>query len=125
MACFMLLFLLLPGALAGSLTTHPEVLAMAATLIPIAGVFQIGDGLQVVAIGCLRGLGDVRSPVVANVLGFWVVGLPLGCWFAFGLDWGPAGLWWGLVLGLFVVAAGLLVVLRWRLQERRERLAVE
>jgi multidrug resistance protein, MATE family len=125
MTCFMLLFLLLPGVLAGSLTTHPEVLAMASTLIPIAGVFQIGDGLQVVAIGCLRGLGDVRSPVIANVVGFWVVGLPLGCWFAFGLEWGPAGLWWGLVLGLFVVAAGLLVVLRWRLLERRERLAVE
>ncbi len=125
MTAFMLLFLLLPGVLAGWFTGHAGVLAIAVALIPIAGVFQIGDGLQVVSIGCLRGLGDVRSPVVANFLGFWVLGLPLGCWLAFGLGWGPAGFWWGFVLGLFVVAAGLLLVLHWRLQERRERLSVE
>lgn len=125
MTGFMLLFLLLPWQLAGLLGKHDDVLAVAATLIPIAGVFQIGDGLQVVAIGCLRGLGDVRSPVVANAVGFWVVGLPLGCWLAYGLGWGPAGFWWGLVLGLFVVAGGLLLVLHWRLQERRGRLSVE
>jgi len=121
----MLLFLLLPGALARLLCTHDEVLAMAVTLIPIAGVFQIGDGLQVVAIGCLRGLGDVRSPVLANFFGFWVLGLPLGCWLGFGLGAGPAGLWWGLVLGLFAVAGVLLVVLHWRVQERRGRLAAD
>ena len=125
MTGFMLLFLLLPGALARLLCTHDEVLAMAVTLIPIAGVFQIGDGLQVVAIGCLRGLGDVRSPVLANFFGFWVLGLPLGCWLGFGLGAGPAGLWWGLVLGLFAVAGVLLVVLHWRVQERRGRLAAD
>ena len=125
MSGFMLLFLLVPGVLAGWFTGHAEVLAVAVALIPIAGVFQIGDGIQVVAIGCLRGLGDVRSPVVANFVGFWVLGLPLGCWLAFGRGWGPAGFWWGLVLGLFVVAGGLLLVLHWRLQERRERLRVE
>jgi MATE family multidrug resistance protein len=88
-------------------------------------VFQIGDGIQVVAIGCLRGLGDVRSPVVANAIGFWVLGLPLGCWLGFSLGHGPAGFWWGLVLGLFVVAAGLLWVLRWRLRRGIERLAID
>jgi MATE family multidrug resistance protein len=125
MSGFMLLFLLAPLALAGLLTRHADVLAMAVVLIPIAGVFQIGDGLQVVAIGCLRGLGDVHSPVVANFVGFWVLGLPLGCWLGFGLGGGAAGLWWGLVLGLFVVAGGLLLVLHWRVQERRQRLSVE
>ena len=125
MTGFMLLFLLAPAWLAGWMTTQPRHLAMAVALIPIAGVFQIGDGIQVVAIGCLRGLGDVRSPVVANAIGFWVLGLPLGCWLGFSLAHGPAGFWWGLVLGLFVVAAGLLWVLRWRLQRRIERLAVD
>lgn len=125
MTGFMLLFLLAPGWLAGLLTAQPEQFAMAVALIPIAGVFQIGDGVQVVAIGCLRGLGDVRSPMWANVLGFWVLGLPLGCWFAFGLAGGPAGLWWGLVLGLFVVAIALLLVLRLRTREGRTRLVAD
>ena len=125
MSGFMLLFLLCPGTLAGLITAQPEHLAVAALLIPIAGVFQIGDGVQVVAIGCLRGLGDVRSPMLANVLGFWVIGLPLGCWLAFTREQGPAGFWWGLVLGLFVVAVGLLFVLRLHLQRGRQRLSVD
>ncbi|MBL8756648.1 MAG: MATE family efflux transporter [Planctomycetes bacterium] len=125
MAGFMLLFLLLPGPLAGLLTSQPEHLAMAAVLIPIAGVFQIGDGLQVAAIGSLRGLGDLRSPVVANVVGFWLLGLPLGLWLANTWALGAAGLWWGLVGGLFVVAGGLLFVLRRRLRVDHHRLRVD
>ncbi|MCR9246709.1 MAG: MATE family efflux transporter [bacterium] len=125
MTLFMIAFLLWPGPLARLLGEHENALAVAIALIPIAGVFQIGDGLQVVAVGCLRGLGDLRSAVVANVIGFWVLGLPLGCLFTFGLGFGPEGLWWGLVLGLSGVAAILLVVLRWRTQSRRERLAAD
>jgi MATE family multidrug resistance protein len=122
MTGFMALFLLLPEPLARVLTDQPRHLAWAAALVPIAGVFQIGDGVQVVAIGCLRGLGDVRSPMWANVVGFWLIGLPLGCALGLAGDGGPAGLWWGLVVGLFLVAASLLLVLRARLAEGRRRL---
>jgi MATE family multidrug resistance protein len=122
MTACMLLFLSCPAWLAGRLTIDPGQLAVAAALIPIAGVFQIGDGVQVVAIGCLRGLGDVHSPLWANVVGFWLLGLPLGCLFAFG-GGGPAGIWWGLVVGLFTVAGGLLFVLRLRLRTLQRRLA--
>jgi MATE family multidrug resistance protein len=125
MSGFMLLFLLMPGTLAGLLTKQPEHLALAVILIPIAGVFQIGDGLQVAAIGSLRGLGDLRSPVVANVIGFWLLGLPLGLWLAHSWELGAAGLWWGLVGGLFVVAGGLLYVLRLRLAVDHRRLHVD
>lgn len=125
MSAFMLLFLLLPGILARAMSGHEAVVQVAIALIPIAGAFQIGDGLQVVAIGCLRGLGDTRSPLLANVCGFWLIGLPLGCWLAFGNGAGPAGLWWGLVAGLFLVAAALILVLRLRLGERRDRIAVD
>lgn len=125
MSGFMLLFLLLPGELADLLVVHEDVNLMAASLIPIAGVFQIGDGLQVVAVGCLRGMGDVRSAVVANVVGFWILGLPIGYWLAFEQDLGPAGFWWGLVIGLLVVAAGLLSIVYKRTAEKRGRLSVD
>jgi multidrug resistance protein, MATE family len=125
MSGFMLLFLLLPGELADLLVVHQDVKLIAASLIPIAGVFQIGDGLQVVAVGCLRGMGDVRSAVIANVVGFWILGLPIGYWLAFEQDLGPAGFWWGLVIGLLVVAAGLLSIVYKRTAEKRGRLSVD
>jgi MATE family multidrug resistance protein len=114
MTVFMVVFLTLPEALARVLTDAPEPLAWAVALIPIAGVFQVGDGLQVVAIGCLRGVGDTRSPMLANLLGFWVVGLPLGCVLCFATGLEAAGLWWGLCAGLFAVALGLLLRVRSR-----------
>ena len=107
------------------LAEHEEMIAVAATLIPIAGVFQIGDGLQVVAVGCLRGLGDMRSAVVANLVGFWLLGLTIGSALAFGAGMGPRGLWWGLAIGLFTVALGLMWVLRVRASQDRERLQVD
>jgi MATE family multidrug resistance protein len=127
MSGFMLLFLLAPGALAGLFTDEPGILGWALLLIPIAGVFQIGDGLQVVAIGCLRGAGDVRSPFWINIVGFWLIGLPFGCWLAFpwGRDLGPAGLWWGLVAGLFAVAGALLLAMRLRFAETAARVRVD
>ena len=123
MSAFSLLFLLCPQLLASAMTKQPEQFAIAVALIPIAGVFQIGDGVQVVSIGCLRGLGDVRSPVFANVVGFWLLGLPLGYLLGIGLGHGPAGFWWGLVLGLFVVAGGLLLVLARAVRGRLHRLS--
>ncbi len=125
MSLFMLLFLLLPEQLAAGMADHQEMIAVAVTLIPIAGIFQIGDGLQVVAIGCLRGLGDMRSAVIANVVGFWLLGLTIGSGLAFWFGLGPAGLWWGLAIGLFVVAIGLLSVVRLRAAQDRGRLQVD
>ncbi|MGE3175090.1 MAG: MATE family efflux transporter [Planctomycetota bacterium] len=127
MSCFMLLFLLAPGWLAGGLTDDPRVVAWAVLLIPIAGVFQLADGVQVAAIGCLRGTGDVHSPFWINLVGFWAVGLPFGSWLAFdwGRDLGPMGLWWGLTAGLFAVALALLLAMRLRFAEVGPRLRVD
>jgi multidrug resistance protein, MATE family len=97
-----------PGLLAAAFTSAPEVRLLAATLIPVAGFFQVFDGLQVVASGILRGLGDTRVPMVVNLLGFWVAGLPVSLLLSFALDLGPTGLWWGFVAGLGAVAALLL-----------------
>ena len=118
-------FIVAPGLLARTYTSVIEVLALAASLIPIAGVFQIFDGLQVVSIGVLRGLGDTRAPVVVNILGFWFFGMPVSLLLAFRLDLGPQGLWWGLVVGLAAVAGFLLVRISWRFRQGVRRVALD
>jgi MATE family multidrug resistance protein len=125
MAGTALLFLALPAALAGAYTTDAAVVGMAAALIPIAGVFQIFDGVQVVSSGILRGLGDTRAPMVINVLGFWLVGMPVSLGLAFPLELGPRGLWWGLVAGLAAVAALLLLRIARRLSRPMARVVVD
>jgi MATE family multidrug resistance protein len=105
-----LALVLAPGLLARVYTGETGVLAVALLLIPIAGVFQVFDGVQVVSIGVLRGVGDTRTPMLVNVVGFWMLGLPVSLALAFRLGHGAVGLWWGLVAGLAIVA--LFLVLR-------------
>lgn len=116
------LFIALPVPLARMYTDDPNVIALAAVLLPIAGVFQVADGLQVVALGLLRGLGDTRVPMLINVVAFWVIAIPVSLLLGFGLGGGAPGLWWGLVAGLAVVAVTLVIRLRHR--ERRELVRV-
>ncbi len=115
----------LPGPLARLFTREPAVVAVTMALLPIAGVFQVFDGIQVVSIGVLRGVGDTRSPMVLNVLGFWLLGLPVGVLLGFGLGGGAVGLWWGLLVGLVAVAISLLVRVRWRMRRALVRVRLE
>ena len=119
------LFLVAPDLLGRAFTNDAGVVRVAALLLPIAGVFQIFDGLQAVAAGALRGAGDTRGPLIANLLGFWSFGLPLSVVLTFRLDQGPAGLWWGLAAGLAAVAVLLLLRVRVRLAGEPGRLMVE
>jgi MATE family multidrug resistance protein len=127
-AAFMLLcgvvFLVFPSRLAGVYSTDLGVIAIAATLIPIAGVFQVFDGLQVVAAGILRGAGDTRAPLVVNLVGFWLIGMPISVYLGLRTPAGAEGLWWGLVAGLAAVAAFLLVRVRTRLKREIARLEI-
>ena len=116
------IFISIPGLLAGIYTTHPDVLRLAILLLPIAGVFQVFDGIQVVGLGLLRGLGDTRVPMVVCVVGFWCLGIPVSLWLAFGADLGAVGLWWGLAAGLGIVA--VILLLRLKQQERYELVRV-
>jgi MATE family multidrug resistance protein len=102
------LFMTIPRTFASAYTPDIEVLALAVVLIPIAGVFQVFDGIQIVSAGILRGLGDTRAPMFGNLLGFWFVGLPMSLVLGFSFGLGPPGLWWGLALGL--AASGLLLL---------------
>ncbi|MDJ0388633.1 MATE family efflux transporter [Roseomonas sp. E05] len=84
---------------------------LAATLLTVAGLFQLADGVQAVAAGALRGLKDTRVPMLLAALGYWGLGLPIGLGLGFGAGWGPAGVWIGLACGLGSVA--VLMTLRW------------
>ena len=106
------LFTLLPEPLARLYTDDTAVIAVAATLLPVAGAFQLFDGAQVVSFGVLRGAGDVRFPPLINLVGWWGIALPAGWLLAFRLGWGERGVWAGLVIGLGLVAASLLVRVR-------------
>ena len=85
----------------------PEVIAIAAPLIVIAGFFQLADGTQVVCIGALRGLQDVKVPSIFIFIAYWVIGLPLGYWLGFKMNYGASGIWMGLLIGLTLTAAAM------------------
>jgi MATE family multidrug resistance protein len=105
-------FLAAPGPLLRLYTSDPRVLAVGPSLLGLAAAFQIFDGIQTVCTGALRGLGETRIPMLANFVGYWILGLPLGLTLCFMLRWGIYGLWIGLTLALIVIATALL--LRWR-----------
>ncbi len=111
-AAFMLLCALLFVAagepLARVFAVDARVVRAAVPLVAIAAFFQLSDGVQAVASGALRGAGDVRWPLLSNLVGHYVIGLPTSLVLAFGLGWGAPGLWWGLSAGLTGVAAALL-----------------
>ncbi len=111
------IFALFPHLLIGIFTSDPEVISLGVSLLRIAAVFQLFDGLQTVTLGALRGIGDVRLPFVFALIAYWVVGLPLSLGLGFGLHLGAVGLWWGLTLGL--VIAAILLSLRFDRLVRR------
>lgn len=116
MSCTAALFLLAPRLLARAYTADARVIEVAAALIPIAGVFQIFDGIQAVAAGVLRGVGDTRAPMLIALVGFWFVGVPVSAWLGLHTRAGAAGLWWGFVAGLGAVATILLLRVRVRMR---------
>ena len=93
-------------------TNDAAVIAAAAAIFPICGAFEIFDGTQAAACGMLRGMGRPLPATVMNLIGYWVVGLPLGAYLAWRTPLGLQGLWIGLLVGLVVVAVGLVLWLR-------------
>ena len=115
------IFLLIPSRLMGLFTVDLTVVDLGVTLLFVAAIFQVFDGLQGVLTGALRGLGDTRTPMFLNLAGHWAFGLPLGYTICFVLGYGVVGLWVGLSAGLIVVSLLLLLVWGRRITQLRER----
>jgi MATE family multidrug resistance protein len=112
MSCSGLLLFLFARPIARIYTPEQDVVRTGATLLIVAAIFQLFDGLQVVATGALRGAGSTGIAMVTNLIGYWVVGLPLGTFLCFKLKLGAVGMWVGLCLALVVIGVSLLLV--WR-----------
>ncbi len=98
-----------------------EVITMASSLLLIAAFFQLSDGVQVVALGALRGIGDVLFPTIAVLVAYWVIGLPIGNYLAFDLSMGIQGVWYGLSLGLVLVSVFLFFRFRMKSQKLMDK----
>jgi len=112
MLCAGLVLFLLPVYIARIYSPQAQVVEAGAALLRVAAVFQLFDGLQVVATGALRGTGNTRTPMLANLFGYWLIGLPLGSLLCFNLHWGAVGMWIGLCVALVLIGSALVWV--WR-----------
>jgi MATE family multidrug resistance protein len=124
MSCSAIVLWTLPLPIAHIFSDDPLVVKMAVSLLAIAAVFQFFDGVQVTAIGALRGSGDTRIAMITDLVGWWLVGLPLGAWLCFGLGLGVRGLWFGLSAGLISIGCVLAVAWRRRVHWLRKELGV-
>ncbi|HEY7402928.1 MAG TPA: MATE family efflux transporter [Candidatus Angelobacter sp.] len=121
MSCAGLMLFLFSRTIARIYTPELEVVNAGATLLIVAAIFQLFDGLQVVATGALRGAGNTRLPMLVNLVGYWAVGLPLGAYLCFRHGGGAVGMWIGLCLALMLI--GSILVSGWNRLIKRLLLA--
>ncbi|MBP9824425.1 MAG: MATE family efflux transporter, partial [Thermoanaerobaculia bacterium] len=114
MSLFALLFVGGRNIIPTWFTLDVSVVALVATLLPIAAAFELFDGLQVVGSGVLRGMGRTRPAALFNLFGYYALGLPLAAWLGRPERLGLVGIWWGLALGLAVVAGLSVAWVAWR-----------
>lgn len=112
MASAGLCFITFPRQFARAYTPDQSVIDTVVSLLWIAALFQLFDGLQGVTTGALRGLGDTHTAAVTHMVAYWIIGLPVGCWLAFWRDWYAAGMWTGLCIALITI--GIVLVAMWR-----------
>jgi MATE family multidrug resistance protein len=104
MSFFGIMFAFFGRTIAGQFTDDPTTLLLTAQLLVVAAVFQVFDGTQVVGVGALRGINDVRVPTAIVLVAYWIISLPAGYWLSFHGGMGPAGIWIGLMIGLALVS---------------------
>jgi MATE family multidrug resistance protein len=107
---------IVPRWIARLYTPEVAVIGASAALLRIAALFEIFDGLQVVATGALRGLGDTRTPALVHFAGYWLVGMPVAWYLCFNRGWGVTGIWVGLTSALILI--GLILLAAWHREIR-------
>jgi multidrug resistance protein, MATE family len=117
MSCSAILFLLVPRPLIALYTHDAAVTALGVPLFALAALFAVFDGIQIIAGGALRGMGQTRIAMWANLIGYWCLGMPLGAALCFFTGWGVFGVWTGLTVALIAISIVLLIA--WRRQASR------
>jgi multidrug resistance protein, MATE family len=105
-----------PRGIARAYTPDSSIVRSTVILLAAGAAFQLFDGIQTVATGALRGLGDTRTPMLCHLTAYWIIGLPLGSWLCFRRGWGAFGLWSGLSLALILI--GIVLLLVWQRKVR-------
>jgi multidrug resistance protein, MATE family len=118
MTCTGLVFVTASKQIARLFSPDLAVIRVGATLLLVAAAFQLFDGLQTVATGALRGSGDTRTPMLANLVAYWFIGLPFGYVLCFRFGWGALGIWIGLCIGLMIIGSALLFAWHKRLRSK-------
>jgi multidrug resistance protein, MATE family len=112
-----IVFLANRHAVGSIFSSDPAVITQAAVLLVAGAAFQLFDGVQAVATGALRGLGDTTTPMLTHLVGYWLLGLPVGYWLCFHRGWGALGLWIGFCVALMVI--GITMAIMWRRRSAR------
>ncbi len=113
MGFFALIFTVFSNVLPGFFTNDAYILDLSSDLLLIAAVFQLFDGLQVVSIGMLRGMEDVKFPTYVTLIGYWILALPLAYFLGFTCKMEVIGIWWALTFSLVFVG----IILYWRFRK--------
>jgi MATE family, multidrug efflux pump len=104
-------------------TDNAEVIAIASKLLIVAAVFQISDGIQVVVLGALRGLQDVKIPMYITFVAYWVIGFPISWYLGEHTELKATGVWIGLLAGL--TAAAIFLYIRFHYLTKKLRVKNE
>lgn len=123
MLCSSITLFVVPDFVLRLFTTDRSIFAIGVPLLYLAAAFQFFDGVQVTAGGVLRGIGDTRTPMNANLIGHWLLGLPVGALLCFWLGWRSVGIWAGLSIGLIFVS--VLLLFAWRKATQRMDAVIE